>query len=1251
MTTDLSAAGRTTPLRSVHVSAFPAQDLRAGLVADVALQLALCGRSVLVVDWSVDGTSVEGHLRRVPGRRLDSVQLAPVVREALQRTFGAGPEPTVTDPRTWPVGLWWRHTMRTVPGSVTVAELGGRGGEAPSLSGRGMEEDVQGFCAALKFTAPTYDHVLLYGAGPRSPGWVAMVVGVADVAVLGLPSTGGVPSVVRNVVHDLRARRPDNLDLLATVPGNGRSGVDDVQVAADLFAAPSSVRLVAERPGTAGRLELGVLLPGTPPDDGAARQISRVVTGLGDLPVPPVYLRAAYARAIGLTPAEEAPVYRIAYTSVDRPRADRLAGWLRAAGVVVRRFDPSAPRDPADRVLAVLSRAFVVDRALWESLPADVDAVRLDVAKEGVSPAAGDFPATWRHVDLREMEPEDQRSALMGELDLFVDGAIGALDERRSVPAVVGPVPDRGARFTGREDLLETIRDAFAPWDSLEPRRTIVVLTGEPGVGKSRLAAEYVHRFADTYTGVVWTPGRGVESGDWSSTGSARMPRQVHDESGRWLVVLDNVEGDATAVVDQFRETADVLVTTTSGYRPVDDVVVVAELDEAAGGAMLRDERIGLRGLTDGQVRDVMDLVGGAPIPLTLAAAGLRYAVRRLQDAQVSSEVARQDAVANLVEAGAAVGPNISVTERVVRLLVDELRHDPIGRLAVRLAELCASLSPDGVGLPLIRSAAMVGRLADFPDPAGTLLLADELELDRVLALGARFGLFDVSWGESATLRMHRVLQRAVRALLPPEERIARQADTLRVLGELTPFDHRAPGADVMHAELRRHFAAAGAAEATYDKRMERYLASPTEPGSPAWAVRRWVVEQVAFMFRTGDRAAQEAALRFVGELEPRWSEAFGPGDPLRCRLASLRGGLLYDLGRVEQARIADERALSDFRRSLGIRHPRAVLSADGLAGDLRSLGRFDEALPEAETVWAELRATLGEDHPRTLAVAYNLAQARFLAGQHYEALAAHRRSHQHRERVLGREHLWFRQSVRSLGFLLRETGGYRDARLQLDYAMRLQRHAGKSVRTDAEFLRAKHAFEVTLRRGRMRRPAPGDEQERLIGDLGKCLGEDHPDTLAAVLNWSAELIATGRGDEARRIADGCVRRMAAAVHADDHPFVGAAMVDTALARSAAGDLPGAVTLGFEAVALLGEAVEDHHPWLLTAQVDLAGTLLAAGRTAEAAALVHSADALCSEYFEHTHPVAVAITANLAVVDGSPGAGPWATLDIDIPPA
>jgi DNA-binding SARP family transcriptional activator/tetratricopeptide (TPR) repeat protein len=83
------------------------------------------------------------------------------------------------------------------------------------------------------------------------------------------------------------------------------------------------------------------------------------------------------------------------------------------------------------------------------------------------------------------------------------------LDRARDGPAHARVEPRRGAFFVGRERELGTLLGALE--DALSGRGRLVLVGGEPGIGKSRLAEELAARAPEKGAAVLW--GRCVEAG------------------------------------------------------------------------------------------------------------------------------------------------------------------------------------------------------------------------------------------------------------------------------------------------------------------------------------------------------------------------------------------------------------------------------------------------------------------------------------------------------------------------------------------------------------------------------------------------------------------------------------------------------------------------------------------------------------------------------------------------------------------
>ncbi|AEB42658.1 TPR repeat-containing protein [Micromonospora maris AB-18-032] len=139
-----------------------------------------------------------------------------------------------------------------------------------------------------------------------------------------------------------------------------------------------------------------------------------------------------------------------------------------------------------------------------------------------------------------------------------VDSSDGSQGSDRGTAAPVWHVPiDSRAYFTGRNDLLNLLYQ-----EATSSGRAILThgLTGQGGVGKSRLAAEYAHRHRKDYDLIWWVRSSaqsamnedlarlGEELGVWAPSSSrwreagAKVREWLEATDSKWLLVFDDVE-------------------------------------------------------------------------------------------------------------------------------------------------------------------------------------------------------------------------------------------------------------------------------------------------------------------------------------------------------------------------------------------------------------------------------------------------------------------------------------------------------------------------------------------------------------------------------------------------------------------------------------------------------------------------------------------------------------------------------------
>ena len=118
-------------------------------------------------------------------------------------------------------------------------------------------------------------------------------------------------------------------------------------------------------------------------------------------------------------------------------------------------------------------------------------------------------------------------------------------------------IPARNPGFTGRDGLLAAVRERLLAGD----RAVVQALQGMGGVGKTQLAIEYAHRFADSYDVAWWVNAEQagligdqfaalgaalgcVQPGAGTEAVRAAVLADLH-QRGRWLLVFDNAENPA----------------------------------------------------------------------------------------------------------------------------------------------------------------------------------------------------------------------------------------------------------------------------------------------------------------------------------------------------------------------------------------------------------------------------------------------------------------------------------------------------------------------------------------------------------------------------------------------------------------------------------------------------------------------------------------------------------------------------------
>ena len=1257
------SGGSTGQARRVHVVAALATTGGTGctsVVANLAWVLASAGRQVLVVDWGSEAPHVLEYLESFHiGDMAIPDDLGTAVLAAYGPVQGLDRAPRLVAERFLvPEASGHIDVITTMEADGAVA-TDRRVGDPRSMA------DLR-----AQLIRSGYDNVLIDAPTGLADDTVTLIATVCDLAAVCFRPRPRAISDTADLAKRLRRQASVWIDLLPVATmfddehepraAKIRSMIRTAfaEVLADESQSPrmrdiGSVEIPYRNHDAFDPL-LALLVED--PDSGGAleaqygRLADAVTAGAVRSPAPvSPELRARYGRAFGL----ESPVGQdrvlIAYAAPDRPWADWVADQLRRAGaqpatLPAARSWLNSVHPPGIVVIATPHFAGSPDEAVVSEAVATAEAAgRLPKVIE--LPVTGDQetgPAGSRAWDVDAEHAEQRlRTTLFNGLGLIGLPSVEQ-DAGMRLPGRTPRVfrlPARRPLFVGRDDELERLRDRLT---AAEDGLMVLTLGGRPGIGKSSLALEYAHRFANDYDVVWWIPADSrqpmllglaqlagrlrPQGGAEYGTTSALAQLARNPGGGRFLLVYDNAD-DPGMLAGLLPDGGNGHVLITSN---------AADAPEIGLGAMsARDSTLLLTGRVTGMTLEdgsrVADAVRRLPLALELAAAWLAEAAAAERDAGAPVSGSGEWAVRGFLERldGRPTESDRQLVARVVGLVTETLREKDIGRLAVLLAQLCSFLSPQGAGLGLIRSPAMINRLAEEGGADADGLRLDHGELDRALWIGARYGLFRVDWGDQRALVVHRIVRAALREAMSEDELRRRRTAVLHALAAFAPteVENREPYYESRFAELQNHVFPSGAVESDDD------------------AVRRWLVNQVRFLYASGGSGVRRDAIGPATELLAAWTRRYGATDPLRCRLAAHLANIHRVLGAPAEALRLDDSALGQQRRSFPLTHPQPLLSAMGRGGDLRALGLFAEALEEDQATWAGFRRELGEDHEYTRMAANNLAVSMFLSGDVRDALATERDNFGQRMRLFGPgdPRTWW--SLARIGLYRCELGEYQEAwDALLTTAQRLRppetgdnRRAELSVRW----------YQAIVLRRRGDGPAAEDRTRSVRREYRRLEGEDHPYTLACTLSLAAAKRMVGDDpaltvELARTALDGHRERVGLI---DEHPFVALCRVGLGLALYAAGELGEAVNQLDAGRDTLRERLGEVHPWTLAAEVDLARVTYSGN-----VAAVRAAYEDCARFLGATHPHTVIAEGNLeAACAGGDGHLGWREIDVDIP--
>jgi tetratricopeptide (TPR) repeat protein len=588
-----------------------------------------------------------------------------------------------------------------------------------------------------------------------------------------------------------------------------------------------------------------------------------------------------------------------------------------------------------------------------------------------------------------------------------------AVTQEQTAQAVpVSARPRLTPRFTGRGRALAEIRK------QLRSGR-VTVLAGMAGVGKTQLALAYLARQGKDYSLPWWINAEqhASLSADFIALADRlQLPERSHPDQGHirnavrqwlddntgWMLVFDNAE-EPEALEGYLPSDAaggHVLITSRNPQWRDAAVIKVAPWTREESLQFLRQSQSADAGASN----ELAELLGDLPL-------ALEQALAYMDETTTSPD----RYVQILRERGGEVfafGTPSSYEERVATtwsVSLEEIRAEMPA--AQDLLFVCAFLAPDAIPRELLLEHARML-------PRSLRLIGDPIAHNEAIRVLGRYSLVSAT---TDLLSIHRVLQTVIRHRLKLNtQEQHRWAETaVKLLDAAFPkrsddvFAWRACQRLLPHAlAAANHSIGLGVAPATSVELLNRA------------ALYLWA------------RAELGEAIELLESTLAVIEDRLGPDHLAAATNQSTRGKVLRELGELDAAKRAHERALEIRQARRRSNHPDLAWSLGNLGKVLRELRELDAARRSHEQAVRILESAFGPNHPDVAWSLGNLGRTLQDLGDVTAAYAIHERALRIREATLPSGHPDIAWSLRNLGDTLEDLGRPAEARSRYERAL-----------------------------------------------------------------------------------------------------------------------------------------------------------------------------------------------------------------------
>ncbi|MCP5364998.1 MAG: tetratricopeptide repeat protein [Hyphomicrobiales bacterium] len=777
----------------------------------------------------------------------------------------------------------------------------------------------------------------------------------------------------------------------------------------------------------------------------------------------------------------------ISYTGADRRWAEWIAWILEDHGynVILQAWDFHAgdnfirniheALETCERTITLLSASYLQSGYCRDEWTTAFNARGLLLVRiEDLAPPG--LLSTLAYFDLFGVEEEEAQARLLNAIkqDRAKPAAMplfpGAVDSRMvgGKPRFPGTlptswnVPQRNIHFTGRENVLERLRDHLntgATTALTQPQ----VVHGLGGVGKSQLAIEYAYRFSADYDVAWWLEAETPESLVTDYQELARVlglaekeeversviivaVRRWLEGNAGWLLIFDNAENsqDLEPVLPRGGG-GHVIITSRNPSWGVTAQTLDLNLWPRADSLEFLNTRVNER--DDVSASRIADALGDLPLALEQAAAYCEQTGTTLKS------------YAELLDWGYA--SELWREPRDFKRTVDAVWQVSFKKVqaeepaAAQLLNLFAYFAPDRIPLDIMCS------VAKHMPPRFREIFRNVIALNRAVGVLKRFSLVR---REGDDVSVHRLVQAITRERLKKtDRRNCVKAATHALNSALPNFPHSAFDAGVagMYDRLTAHvLVAAGHAEdlgtATEQSArlfnqigLYREMRADYAGAKAAYEKARALFEetlgsehpQVAtatsnlgrVLADQGETADAKAAFESALAIDEK---AFGPDHPTIATDVNNLGSVLQDRGDLSAAKAAYERALTIDEKHFGRDHPEAAVDLLNLGGVIKAQGDLARAKKAFERALAIDEKHFGPDHPNVARDFDKLGRVLQEQGDLESAKAVFERALSINETCFGSDHPTVARDVNNLGLVYRTQADLAAARSSFERAL-----------------------------------------------------------------------------------------------------------------------------------------------------------------------------------------------------------------------